>query len=68
MRRLVVQEFLMDVTRCPHCKKRMIAVPTVSGRTDFKCLRCDNLDPLKTDAARWVDSPLATPLAVDIAG
>jgi tRNA(Ile2) C34 agmatinyltransferase TiaS len=49
----------MDATRCPHCKRRMKAVATKDGRTDLKCLKCDELDPLETDAARWAESPLA---------
>jgi hypothetical protein len=30
-----------------------------SGRTEFKCLRCDEVDPLQTDAAKWAAGPLA---------
>jgi tRNA(Ile2) C34 agmatinyltransferase TiaS len=55
----------MDITRCPRCEKRMIAVTTVSGRTDFQCLQCDKLDPPKTDAVRWAESPLAPPIRSD---
>jgi hypothetical protein len=25
------------------------------------CLKCDNIDPMKTDAAKWAASSLATP-------
>jgi phage FluMu protein Com len=45
--------------RCPHCNKRMKTVLGDNGRTEFKCLRCDDVDPLQTDAARWAESPLA---------
>jgi tRNA(Ile2) C34 agmatinyltransferase TiaS len=43
---------------CPRCKKRMKPVLGQDGRTDFKCLVCDEVDPLETDAVRWADSPL----------
>ena len=50
------------VTRCLHCGKRMVAAPSFSGRTELQCVFCDNLDPLKIEAAKWADSPLAAPL------
>ena len=34
----------------------------VNGRTEFKCLDCDLLDPLQTDAVKWAKSPLAAPV------
>jgi hypothetical protein len=49
----------MDATCCPKCAKRMKVVLTDNGRTDFKCLVCDLLDPLETDAVKWAESPLA---------
>ena len=50
------REDVMDqITRCPKCGKRMIAVITVSGRTDLQCISCD--DP----AVRWAESPLIAP-------
>jgi hypothetical protein len=49
----------MDATRCPNCGKRMKVVFTTDCRTDFKCLTCDLLDPLQTDAVKWTESPLA---------
>jgi hypothetical protein len=52
-------EVNMDTTRCSHCKKRMKAVMAENGRTEFKCLRCDRVDPLQTDG----QSPLAAPVA-----
>jgi DNA-directed RNA polymerase subunit M/transcription elongation factor TFIIS len=51
----------MDPTRCPHCNRRMMAVATSDGRTALQCLQCDKADPLKTDAVKWADSPLASP-------
>jgi phage FluMu protein Com len=50
----------MDITRCPKCNRRLIPV-TVSGRTELRCLKCDEIDPMKTDAAKLADSPLAAP-------
>jgi hypothetical protein len=32
-----------------------------TGRTELKCLKCDEVDPMKTDAAKWADSALAPP-------
>jgi phage FluMu protein Com len=49
--------------RCLHCNKRMLAVLGETGRTEFKCLECDKVDPLKTDAAKWAESPLSTKAA-----
>jgi phage FluMu protein Com len=34
----------MDITRCPKCNKRLIAV-TDRGRTELKCPKCDEIDP-----------------------
>jgi phage FluMu protein Com len=50
----------MDPARCSHCNKKMKAVLAENGRTEFKCLKCDLLDPLQTDAVKWAESPLAT--------
>jgi hypothetical protein len=30
-----------------------------NGRTEFRCLHCDLVDPIKTDAVKWAQSPLA---------
>jgi phage FluMu protein Com len=51
----------MDLTRCPKCKKRLVAMTDRSGRTELRCLKCDSVDPMKIDAAKWADSPLADP-------
>jgi hypothetical protein len=48
----------VDATRCPHCNKPMKAVTTAGRRTDLKCLKCDDVDPLQTDALRWAESTL----------
>jgi hypothetical protein len=49
----------MDVTRCPGCKKRLIAMTDRTGRTELACLKCDKVDPMKTDAVKWASSGLA---------
>lgn len=49
--------------RCPTCKRRMKPVLSRNGRTDFKCLYCDEVDPLETDAAKWADSSLGNEAA-----
>ena len=52
------------VTRCLHCGKRMVPMPSLSGRTELKCSFCDKLDPMEMTAAnKWADSPLATPIS-----
>jgi tRNA(Ile2) C34 agmatinyltransferase TiaS len=45
--------------RCPRCSKRTKVVLSPNGRTEFKCLQCDQVDPLCTDAAKWAESALA---------
>ncbi|MEH2548643.1 hypothetical protein V1283_005288 [Bradyrhizobium sp. AZCC 2262] len=52
------------VTRCLHCGKRAVPMPSLSGRTELKCLFCDKLGPMEMTAAnKWADSPLATPIS-----
>ncbi len=51
----------MDLTRCPKCNKRMMAMTDRSGRTELRCMKCDKIDPMKTDTAKWADSSLAGP-------
>jgi tRNA(Ile2) C34 agmatinyltransferase TiaS len=46
------QEVSMDPTRCPRCSRRMKAVATADGRTGFKCLHCDEVNSLQTDAVK----------------
>ena len=51
-----IREGLMDqLTRCPKCGKRLVAVITISGRTDLQCISCD--DP----AMKWAESPRTAP-------
>jgi hypothetical protein len=51
----------MDLTRCPICTRRLMAVTDQNGSIELSCLKCDGIDPMKTDAAKWADSPLARP-------
>jgi transcription elongation factor Elf1 len=52
------------VTRCLHCGKRLVPVPSADGRTELQCVWCDKLDPMEMTAAnKWADSPLATPIS-----
>ena len=53
----------MDPTRCPHCNKRMKVVMAANDRTELKCLKCDLVDPMQTDAVKWAQSPLAASTA-----
>jgi hypothetical protein len=39
----------------------MVFEPSFTGRAQLQCVFCDKLDPLKIEAAKWADSPLATP-------
>jgi uncharacterized protein YbaR (Trm112 family) len=48
--------WLMDLTRCPKCRKRMKAVATSDGRTGLQCLRCDKADHFQTESAGQADS------------
>jgi hypothetical protein len=52
----------MDISRCAGCKKRLMAMTDRTGRTKLVCLKCDNIDPMKTDAAKWARSSLASGL------
>ena len=38
-----------------------MAMTDRTGRTRLVCLKCEDVDPLKTDAARWANSSLAVP-------
>ncbi|MBB5048131.1 phage FluMu protein Com [Rhodopseudomonas rhenobacensis] len=51
----------MDVSRCLKCKKRLMAMTDRTGRITLACLKCDNVDPMKTDAVKWANSSLARP-------
>ena len=49
----------MDMSRCPQCRKRLTAMTARTGRTNMVCLKCDNIDPMKTEMAKWANSSLA---------
>ena len=51
----------MDATRCPQCNKRMKVVATADGRTGFECVKCDQIDPIKTEALKWAASTSVAP-------
>ena len=51
--------------RCPKCNKPVIAMTDRKGRTEYRCLKCDNIDPMKTDASKWAQGPLARPKQSD---
>jgi hypothetical protein len=36
-----------------------MAMMEAKGRTALRCLECDDVDPIKTDAVKWAASPLA---------
>jgi hypothetical protein len=54
----------MDPSRCPQCKKRLMAMTDRTGRTKLVCLKCENVDPMKTDAVKWANSSLAAPAKI----
>jgi phage FluMu protein Com len=51
----------MEAHRCPKCKKLLMAMTDRTGKTELRCLKCEQVDPMKTEAAKWADSPLAGP-------
>jgi hypothetical protein len=52
------------VTRCLQCGKRMVPIPSYSGRTELKCVFCDRLDPMEMAEPRQMgDGPLGIPIA-----
>lgn len=51
----------MDQSRCPNCKRRLMAMTDRTGRTQLVCMKCDKIDPMKTNAVRWANSSLAPP-------
>jgi hypothetical protein len=46
-------------TRCTKCGKWTVPTIQSDGRTELKCIRCDSVDPMDTELAKWADSPLA---------
>jgi phage FluMu protein Com len=52
----------MRSERCPKCNRLMIAMTDRKGRTEDRCVKCDQIDPMKTDAVRkWANSSLVKP-------
>lgn len=51
----------MDNNRFPKCNKLLLAMTDRTGHTEHRCLKCDKVDPMKTDAAKWANSPLVGP-------
>jgi hypothetical protein len=51
----------MPVHRCPICKSRTVAAPDGRGNETQQCLKCDQIDPLRTVAAKWAESSLVAP-------
>ena len=39
----------------------LMAMTDKTGRTELRCLKCDQIDPMKTVAVKWADGPLAAP-------
>lgn len=37
-----------------------MAMTDRTGRTKLVCLKCDNIDPMKTDVVKWANSGLAS--------
>jgi phage FluMu protein Com len=48
----------MDGSRCPICKKRLMAMTDGTDRTQLVCPKCDQIDPMKTDAVKLANSSL----------
>jgi phage FluMu protein Com len=50
----------MHSERCPKCNKLLILMTDRKGRSEVRCVRCDQLDPMKMDATtKWANSNLA---------
>lgn len=50
---------MLQIHRCPACKERLIPTLSKDGRTELTCMWCNEADPMKTELAKWADSPLA---------
>lgn len=59
LRLVTKRDLTMDLSRCPQCKKRLIAMTDKTGRTNLACLKCDKIDPMKTEMMKWASSKLA---------
>jgi phage FluMu protein Com len=55
------REDAMNDQRCPKCKKLMLAMTDRTGKTELRCVKCDKVDPMKTDAVKWANSGLSGP-------
>jgi len=55
------REDVMNDHRCPKCKKLMMAMTDRTGKTQLRCVKCDKVDPMKTDAVKWANSGLSGP-------
>jgi DNA-directed RNA polymerase subunit M/transcription elongation factor TFIIS len=51
----------MDDHRCPKCKKFMLAMTDGTGKTQLRCVKCDKIDPMKTESVKWENSRLSGP-------
>ena len=43
----------MDITRCPSCNKRLMAMTDRTGRTELRCLKCDKPAARKSAPPQW---------------
>jgi phage FluMu protein Com len=57
----------MDRQRCPNCKKPLMAMTDRTGKTELRCVKCDNVDSMKTNAVKWANSRLASKAEIDSA-
>jgi hypothetical protein len=39
----------------------MMALTDRTGKTQLRCVKCDKVDPMKTDAVKWANSGLSGP-------
>ncbi len=46
------------MNRLTRCERKLVAA-FLNGRTELQCLKCDEVDPLKIDQAKWAENPLA---------
>jgi DNA-directed RNA polymerase subunit M/transcription elongation factor TFIIS len=46
--------------RCPSCGKLMNLTREKDAAV-YRCSSCDQVDPMKTEAAKWAQSPLSPP-------
>jgi phage FluMu protein Com len=54
-------EDAMQEHRCPKCNKLRMAMTDRTGRTELRCLKCDKVDPMKTEAVKWASRSLSGP-------